>query len=306
MTTDNLIIDNSNLFFRTLGKDANPNSKMNYNYEEDGKYTLFKSVFLMHLAKQINATKPQNRIILAIDAKNYWRKELYPLYKANRKKDKADNKFFQGIDFEELFKVTDEFFKELVEVIPQMQYFNVPKAEADDVIAVITKQVVRPTHCISNDKDMTQLYTNSHYEQSLTGNDIKIVKNPKSVLHEFICRGQKKDNIPSIYPRLGTVTYQKKMDDGSLLKLIEEDSEVRELYVRNRQLIDFDYIPQDIQDSIMKEYNSFVPQRTNEYHFMNFLHKHGLNFIIKNYAKSMYIDLKKMWESVDKSGNLFG
>ena len=301
MTTDNLIIDNSNLFWRTIGGSANPNSGMNSEYVEDGNYSLFKSMYIFSLFQLMKEAKPQQRVILALDDKNYWRKKIFPLYKAQRKKERSENKFFKDVNFEELFKVSDEFFKELVTIIPQIQSIKIPNVEADDVIAILTEHISLDTHCISTDKDMYQLYRYKGYKQSKFGNDIQEVLNPMSFLHEKICRGDKSDNIPSIYPRLGIKTYQKMMENGSLLKLISEDSNVGEVYSRNREIVDFKYIPKQITKDILKEYHAFVPERTNEMTLYNFLLKHKMNFILDNHFKTGYNSLKNMWGTCSKS-----
>ena len=74
------------------------------------------------------------QIVLCTDAANSWRKQFFPLYKANRKKSReADDKDWQLI-FETLHKVK----MEIKDNFPY-KYMYVDECEADDIIAVLVK-----------------------------------------------------------------------------------------------------------------------------------------------------------------------
>ena len=98
-------------------------------------------------------------IVLCTDASNPWRRDYFPLYKANRKKSReADDKDWQLI-FDTLHKVK----MEIKENFPY-RYMYVERCEADDIIAILTKHAKEKVLIISGDKDFQQLH-NDNVEQ---------------------------------------------------------------------------------------------------------------------------------------------
>jgi len=73
-------------------------------------------------------------VILACDGKNYWRKGIFPYYKAGRKavRDKST------LDWNLIFDTISQIRDELVESFPY-KVIHIDRAEADDVIAVMCK-----------------------------------------------------------------------------------------------------------------------------------------------------------------------
>jgi 5'-3' exonuclease len=80
--------------------------------------------------------------------------------------------------------------------------------------------------------------------------------NPKKELELKILTGDKSDCIPAIKPRVGIVTAEALLKDG-LQKLLDENEQVHQNYIRNTTLIDFSYIPQDIAKNIINIYNQY-------------------------------------------------
>jgi 5'-3' exonuclease len=62
--------------------------------------------------------------------------------------------------------------------------------------------------------------------------------------------GDKSDNIPAIRKRMGEKTAEKELKN--LDTLLATDPELRGRYEFNQNLIDFNYIPKNIEDEILK------------------------------------------------------
>ena len=74
------------------------------------------------------------QIVLCTDASDPWRREFFPLYKANRKKSReADDRDWKLI-FDTLQIVKDEIRENF-----HYHYMYVPHCEADEIIAVLTQ-----------------------------------------------------------------------------------------------------------------------------------------------------------------------
>ena len=93
-------------------------------------------------------------VVLCLESSDCWRKEVFPNYKANRKKKVKD----ESHDWNQVFGYFEQYLSEISRTFPYMQ-LRVPHTEADDIIAVVCQQF----HCdekimiLSNDKDFMQL-----------------------------------------------------------------------------------------------------------------------------------------------------
>jgi len=98
------------------------------------------------------------QMILCYDDKNYWRRESFPFYKQNRKKERENSKY----DWDQVFSVLNKVRDELRLNFPY-QVIQVHGAEADDVIATLVRSNVEnppaePVLILSADKDFIQLH----------------------------------------------------------------------------------------------------------------------------------------------------
>ena len=71
-------------------------------------------------------------MIIACDDKNYWRRQIFPYYKANRKKDRDSSDLDWNAIFQSLNKIRDE----LKEYFPY-RVIQIDTAEADDIIGTL-------------------------------------------------------------------------------------------------------------------------------------------------------------------------
>ena len=120
-------------------------------------------------------------IIIACDDRNYWRKEIYPYYKANRKKAREAS----DMDWNKVFDAFNSIRSELKQFFPY-RVIQVEHAEADDIIATLAYeygiQLVTSSDekimILSGDKDFIQLQKFANVEQfdpvkkrNITSND---------------------------------------------------------------------------------------------------------------------------------------
>lgn len=233
-------------------------------------------------------SKEYGEVILAYDSKHYWRKEVFPYYKQNRKKDREKSNHNWGNIFEVLNKIRDEI----------KQYFpykviEVLGAEADDVISTLCKNKgTQKVLILSGDKDFIQLqkYPGVTQYNPITKKEVTN-EDPFKFAKEHILKGDKSDGIPNylspddIFVSGGR---QKPISKKNLDKWITQDPsafcttpESIKNYQRNRKLIDFDYVPEEIEAKIMDEYTSLnidekkVP--------LTYFREHQLNDLMEQY-----------------------
>ena len=202
-------------------------------------------------------------IVLAYDSKHYWRKEVFPYYKQNRKKDREKSSHDWGNIFEVLNKIRDE-----IKFYFPYKVIEVLGAEADDVISTICKNKGdEKVLILSGDKDFIQLqkYPGIKQFNPIMKKEV-IHENPHVFVKEHILKGDKSDGIPNYLSPDDTFVNggrQKPISKKNLDKWVDQDPsafcvtpESIKNYTRNRQLIDFDYVPEEIETKIMEEYSS--------------------------------------------------
>ena len=94
-------------------------------------------------------------LVIACDGKRYWRKEVFPYYKANRKKSRDASE----LDWKMIFECFDMLRHELKENF-KYPVIDIEQAEADDIIASLCKRFGNTDTKIlilSGDKDFKQL-----------------------------------------------------------------------------------------------------------------------------------------------------
>lgn len=204
--------------------------------------------------------KEYGNVVIACDDKNYWRKDIFPYYKANRKKNREES----NVDWPSIFSALEKFKVELRDNFPY-KVIQVPKVEADDIIAVLTMKYHQEGILIaSHDKDYQQLQKYPLVKQySNVTNKELICSYPEKYLLEHIIKGDVGDGIPNCLspdnsfvmgirqkPITAKRLEQISFDTSSL------DEDVKAKFLRNKLLIDFTEIPQDIQNQILLAFDS--------------------------------------------------
>ena len=179
-------------------------------------------------------------IVLCTDASHTWRKDFYPLYKANRKKTRDASDMDWGMLFDTLQKVKEEIRDNF-----PYRYMYVEKCEADDIIAILVKHATEPVLIVSGDKDFQQLHHYDVKQWSPNLNKMINCEDPSMFLKEHILRGDKSDGIPNILSNddcfdlgIRQTPLRKPVLEKYLRISIEKDDKYYRNYLRNQTLID--------------------------------------------------------------------
>ena len=203
-------------------------------------------------------------VVLAYDSRHYWRKDVFPYYKQNRKKDRQKS----GHDWSSIFEVLNKIRDEIKEYFPY-KVIEVHGAEADDVISTLCKNKGPKDRILilSGDKDFIQLqkYPGVTQYNPITKRPVTN-DNPHKYIKEHVMRGDKSDGIPNFLSSDDCIVQgvrQKPISQKKIAKWIDQspnqfclDTEQMRNYHRNQRLIDFDYVPEEIEQQILDQYNS--------------------------------------------------
>jgi hypothetical protein len=200
-------------------------------------------------------------LVIACDNTNYWRKQLFPYYKANRKKNQESS----DMDWRAIFECLNKIRAELKEYFPY-KVIDVESAEADDIIATLVQTALNNVLILSGDKDFIQLHKYSYVKQYDPVRKKWIShEDPVRYLAEHILKGDSGDGIPNVLSNdncfvIGerqTPLTQKKIDTFIQLGLEGKfDHPQARNYARNKQLIDLSMIPVNIKEKIIESYEN--------------------------------------------------
>ena len=221
------------------------------------------------------------QMVLACDSSS-WRRDYFPQYKANRRSGRDESDF----DWAEAFRIMHQVKDEIKENFPY-KVIHIDKCEADDIIAVLSKHIQEDILIISGDKDFQQLQSLDNVIQwSPNLNKEVVCQDPSLFLKEHILTGDKSDGIPNILSSddcmvegIRQTPLRKPIKDKYLRISIENDDKYYRNYLRNQTLIDFDFIPKDIEDSIISEFANTRPVKGKVF---DYLRTHRLNELLDN------------------------
>lgn len=204
-------------------------------------------------------------MVIACDDRNYWRKQVFPYYKANRKK----NRDASEINWTQVFEIFNKVKQEIKDNFPY-RLLQVESAEADDVIATLVMENGipgiavggNPILILSGDKDFVQLQTYGNVKQYDPVRKKWISHdNPHVYLYEHICKGDQGDGIPNILSDDDTFVSNKRQRpltqkklDGFVQDGIGNEAILRN-WARNAQLVDLKMIPEAIRKDVINKYN---------------------------------------------------
>lgn len=225
-------------------------------------------------------------VVIACDNKNYWRREIYPHYKASRKKAREAS----GHDWNTIFECLNKIRDELKEFSPY-KVVDVHTCEADDIIAtlVMKHSATQKVMILSSDKDFAQLQKYPNVEQ-YSPILKKFIKEPlpSMQLKQLIIRGDKGDGIPNILSADDTFvtgTRQKPITEAKIIKWMNQDAKefcTEDMYrnfIRNETLIDLSKIPENLTQEILNKYENGVVHSKSE--FMNYMINNRLKNLIE-------------------------
>ena len=207
------------------------------------------------------------QMIICADGMNTWRKDFYPEYKANRKKNRDNS----SMDWVEIFRILHTVRDEIRDYLPY-KVIHMEGVEADDIIGTLTMQTQEfgmgePVMIISSDKDFIQLQKFNNVKQfSPIQKKLVTDPNPRMYLFNHVMRGDSGDGIPNVLSPDDTFVTERQQTPLRKTKIAEwldqsdnlrnvMDEEIYRNYQRNKKLIDLTNIPEDVQQNIINNYN---------------------------------------------------
>ena len=209
--------------------------------------------------------KEYGEMVIACDSRStYWRRDYFPFYKANRKKDRDAS----GFDWVLIFNTLERLRQELKENFPY-KVIEVEGAEADDIIAALTMNYClgMPILILSADKDFMQLqqYPNVKQYSPLLKKFIT-ADDPRAYVKEHVMRGDRGDGIPNFLSADDTFVTDKRQKPITTKNMdiwIHEPisnfcttEAMMRGFKRNQTLIDFSYIPPEVVNRVLDTYNT--------------------------------------------------
>ena len=211
-------------------------------------------------------------VVIAMDGRNYWRKNVFPHYKYKRKEQRESS----GQDWSKVFELLEPLKTEFPASLPY-RTIRLDGVEADDIIGILTIKYAphEPILIVSSDKDFIQLHTyGTRVVQYSPAKKTMIGKtHPQEYLKELILTGDKGDGIPNILSADDTFvkgTRQKPMTQKRLAEMMEQpvsalSSDLLRNYKRNEQLIDLSKIPDSVATQIQEAFERIKPATMQEF-----------------------------------------
>jgi len=223
--------------------------------------------------------KEYGELVVCCDGRKYWRRDVFEYYKAGRKKAREASELDWKLIFDTLSEMRDDIAKHF-----PWKVIHIDRAEADDIIAVMAKwtqsnafvtqglmEDPQKVLILSSDGDFIQLQKWDNISQ-YSPMQKKQIKATKRELHEkYITHVVKAgdDGIPNILSpddifmqegvrqkRISSQRLEEFLDKG--FAACKNDDERRNWH-RNVQLIDFEFIPEDVAQSIVDAYLNNKP-----------------------------------------------
>lgn len=212
-------------------------------------------------------------VVIACDNRKYWRRKVFPNYKASRKKVREDS----GYDWSTIFDCLGQVKSELDEFMPY-PVIDVNGAEADDVIGTLAEysqtndltehslfQEPKPFLIVSADHDFQQLQKWQNVKQwsPIRKKFVEITSTPEEILMEHIISGDKGDGVPNILSDDDVFVTDKRQSPIRKALIAQWKTQkpeewvtgdMVEGYIRNRTMVDLSQTPQDIKDEIVAQY----------------------------------------------------
>lgn len=172
-----------------------------------------------------------DKILLACDGKDSWRKDIEKAYKATRKEERAKAKF---INWDKEYNVHNKLIEKIDNNLPFF-VIRLKNCEADDIVAEVCRYF--------SDKEIIIVSPDHDFDQLLTLNNVKIFsphphKSVRKCPYRILDLDRKKE-IEKAYKSIMKKIEKEKTDNLVSEVLTEEDYDKREKCVSLLQLPDF-------------------------------------------------------------------
>jgi len=223
--------------------------------------------------------KEYGELIVCCDGRKYWRRDVFQYYKAGRKKARDASDLDWTLIFDTLSEMRDDISKHF-----PWKVIHIDRAEADDVIAVMAKwsqsngfvqqglvEDPQKVLILSSDGDFIQLQKWANVSQYSPMQKKQIKATKKELYEKFITHVVKAgdDGIPNILSPddifLQEGVRQKRISSQRLDDFLDKgfdacrNDDERRNWHRNLQLIDFEFIPEDVAQTIVDAYLNNKP-----------------------------------------------
>ncbi len=240
--------------------------------------TLVRHMILNTIRTYVKKFKESHgpEVIIACDNRHYWRREIFPFYKASRKK----NREASGHDWSSIFECLGKIKQELKDHSPY-KVLDIDTCEADDIIAVLAMKnsSTQKVMILSSDKDFAQLQKFPNVEQ-YSPILKKFIKEPlpAAQLKQLIIRGDKGDGIPNILSADNCIVEgvrQKAITESKIINWMNQapeefcNEEMMRNFKRNEMLIDLTKIPESLKTVILDTYETASGKSKQQ--FMNYM-----------------------------------
>jgi hypothetical protein len=240
--------------------------------------TLVRHMILNTIRTYVKKFKESHgpEVIIACDNRHYWRREIFPFYKASRKK----NREASGHDWSSIFECLGKIKQELKDHSPY-KVLDIDTCEADDIIAVLAMKnsSTQKVMILSSDKDFAQLQKFPNVEQ-YSPILKKFIKEPlpAAQLKQLIIRGDKGDGIPNILSADNCIVEgvrQKAITESKIINWMNQapeefcNDEMMRNFKRNEMLIDLTKIPESLKTVILDTYENASGKSKQQ--FMNYM-----------------------------------
>lgn len=225
-------------------------------------------------------------MVICMDAGNNWRKQVFPQYKANRRKNR-DNSIH---DWNAIFTMMNQVRDDIRELSP-FRCIWVDECEADDAIGTIVEKQnsPEPILIVSPDGDFKQLqrYPNVKQWSNLQKKWV-ISEDPVEELHVKVCKGDTGDGVPNCLSDDDVlITEGARQTPLSKKKIaaLKEDphslgASTAKRLARNTTMIDLTHTPVRLKDAIMSEFDK--GPKGNMMSWMNYLMKNQLKLLLES------------------------
>ena len=240
------------------------------------------------------------QLVICADGRDYWRRDIFPHYKAGRKKTRDAS----GLPWTLIFDTMSSIRDDLQENFPY-KVLHYDRAEADDIIAVLCKwtqdndliqegleESSQKVLIISSDHDFKQLHRFPNVRQWSPKIKKLLVTEPDYMtvghIQHIVKAGD--DGIPSVL--CPDDFFVNKEDNGRATpvtkKILEKFSDRNNLndseksrFDRNQRLVDFEFIPAEVSEEIINKYiNSKVVN--DKMRIMDYLIKNRCRILLDN------------------------
>jgi len=232
--------------------------------------------------------KEFGELVICADDRNYWRRRMFPYYKAARKKSREDSE----MDWSAIFNSLNKIREELKEFFPY-KVIQIETAEADDIIGAIVHLEGRelnfgePILILSGDKDYVQLHKYANVKQyDPTRKRWIRHENPDEFLYEHILKGDASDGVPNVLSADNCFVVNTRQKPVTKKRIAEwrtpenRNEEVQRNFKRNEMLIDLSMIPEDIKNEAIDKYNSDDVNDRSQ--LLNYFIKNRLRHLMEN------------------------